>query len=69
MAHEQVINRRNAKKQKIYIIPLMLEKIRAAEIQDPDLRMYVESHTYLDCHDKVECCCPFIEALSRQIMS
>ncbi len=48
IAHEQVVNGR-----KKYIIPLMLEKIKAGEIQDADLRMYVESHTYLDCNDKV----------------
>ncbi len=48
IAHEQVVTGR-----KKYIIPLMLEKIKASEIQDADLRMYVESHTYLDCNDKV----------------
>ncbi len=48
IAHEQVIHGR-----KKYIIPLILEKIKASEIQDADLRMYVESHTYLDCTDKV----------------
>ncbi len=48
IAHTQMVNGR-----KKYIIPLMLEKIKASEIQDADLRMYVESHTYLDCNDKV----------------
>ncbi len=49
IAHEQVVNGR-----KKYMIPLMLENIKAGEIQDADLRMYVESHTYLDCKDKVK---------------
>ncbi len=31
----------------------MLDKIKPSEIQDADLRMYVESHTYLECNDKV----------------
>ncbi len=48
IAHEQVVNGR-----KKYIIPLMLENVQAGEIQDADLRMYVESHTYLECNDKV----------------
>ncbi len=38
---------------KKYLVPLMLEDIDAGDIKDADLRMYVESHTYLDCKDLV----------------
>ncbi len=48
IAHDQVINGR-----KKYLIPLMLEEINASEIQDADLRLYIESHTYLDCKNLV----------------
>ncbi len=48
IAHEQMIQGR-----KKYLIPLMLEEIKSADIKDADLRMYVESHTYLDCKDLV----------------
>ncbi len=54
IAHEEVVNGR-----KKYIIPLMLDKIKPSEIQDADLRMYVESHTYLDCKNKVILIVPF----------
>ncbi len=48
IAHEKIMNER-----KKYLIPLMLENLNPNHIQDVDLRMYVESHTYLDCKDQV----------------
>ncbi len=49
IAHEKMIQGR-----KKYLIPLMLEHLHPTKVQDPDLRMYIESHTYLDCKDEVE---------------
>ncbi len=48
IAHEQVIQGR-----KKYLIPILLKNVKTNKIKDPDLRMYVESHTYLNCTDKV----------------
>ncbi len=48
IAHEQVIQGR-----KKYLIPILLTNVKTDKIKDPDLRMYVESHTYLDSRDKV----------------
>ncbi len=48
IAHEQMIQGR-----KKYLIPLMIHDLKACDIQDADLRMYVESYTYLVCQDLV----------------
>ncbi len=48
IAHEQMVQGR-----KRYLIPLLLDNVKPCEIKDADLRMYVESHTYLDCGDQV----------------
>lgn len=54
IAHEQMIHGR-----KKYLIPLVLDNVKPGKIKDADLRMYVESHTYLDCKDQVRCGCIF----------
>ncbi len=48
IAHEKVIQSR-----KKYLIPIVLNNIHSKTIEDSDLRMYIESHTYLDSSDKV----------------
>ncbi len=50
MAHEKVIQGRNK-----YLIPILLRNVDAKNIKDADLRMYLESHTYLDSKDRVRC--------------
>ncbi len=55
IAHEQVVKGR-----KKYLIPILLKNVNPARIQDADLRMYVESHTYLDSKDKVSCFMVFV---------
>ncbi len=49
IAHEKVLQGR-----KKYLIPLMLDNVQPQEILDADLKMYVESHTYLDCKNEVD---------------
>ncbi len=51
-AHEKVVQSR-----KKYIIPILLGKVKTNKIEDADLRMYLESHTYLDSKNKVCCLC------------
>ncbi len=48
IAHEKMIQEKRK-----YLIPLMLDNVSPKHIKDADLRMYVESHTYLDCKDEV----------------
>ncbi len=48
IAHEKTIQER-----KKYLIPLLLDNVKPAKIKDADLRLYLESHTYLDCKDQV----------------
>ncbi len=52
IAHERVIQGN-----KKYLIPLMLGNVKPTRIQDADLRLYVESHAYLDCNEKVKLFC------------
>ncbi len=47
-AHEKMIHGR-----KKYLIPIMLRNVKTNKIKDADLRMYVETHTYMDSKDKV----------------
>ncbi len=51
IAHEKVIQGR-----KKYLIPILLKNVETNKIKDADLRMYVESHTYLDSKYKVNWC-------------
>ncbi len=48
IAHEQVVKGRTKK----FLIPILLKNVTARKIKDADLRMYVETHTYLDTKDK-----------------
>ncbi len=51
IAHQQVIQGR-----KKYLVPILIKNVKTGKIKDADLRMYLESHTYLDSTDKVNCC-------------
>ncbi len=48
IAHEQVVKGR-----KKYLVPILLKGVNTSKIKDADLRMYIESHTYLNSTDKV----------------
>ncbi len=45
----------------------MLEELKASEIADADLRMYVESHTYLDSKDLVSSAAVYQNVHNKQI--
>ncbi len=48
IAHEQVM-----KGKRKYLVPILLKGVNTGKIKDADLRMCIESHTYLDSTDKV----------------
>ena len=47
IAHEQVVNGR-----KNFLIPLLYENIDPNEL-DADLKIYIGTHTYIDCKNLV----------------
>ncbi len=51
-AHDKVVQGR-----KKYLIPILLGNVKTDNIEDADLRMYLESHTYVDSKNKVCCFC------------
>ncbi len=48
IAHTQAIHHKGK-----YLIPLMRGHVTPQEIQCPDLKLYIETHTYLKCNDLV----------------
>ncbi len=50
IAHTQAIHRKGK-----YLIPLMRGQVKLEEIRGPDLKLYIETHTYLKCNDLVLC--------------
>ncbi len=48
IAHKQVLQGN-----KKFIIPILLKGVQTEQIKDADLRMYVDSHTYLESKHKV----------------
>ena len=48
VAHQLV-----SKGRKRFIIPLLYEGLEVDELE-PDLKQYIETHTYIECKDKVK---------------
>ena len=47
IAHEQVVNGR-----KNFLIPVLYEEVNLDDL-DADLKLYIETHTYIDTKDQV----------------
>ena len=51
IAHEEMVQGR-----KKFIIPIMHQELKANQVEDPTLKMYMETYTYLECKDLVSIC-------------